>query len=64
MNNKTSSLSLKHIGLLLDSLQYCLSVDTDLSLSKANMKDIIYKPLCTTEFLFNDLLNHHRERNK
>ncbi|KAG4094631.1 hypothetical protein H8356DRAFT_1360514 [Neocallimastix lanati (nom. inval.)] len=35
-----SSLSLKCIRLLLDSLPFRFVIDSDLSLSKANMKDI------------------------
>ncbi|KAG4105031.1 hypothetical protein H8356DRAFT_1337795 [Neocallimastix lanati (nom. inval.)] len=45
MNNRASSLSLKCIRLLsLNSLPYCFGVDTDLSLSKANMRDILFTP--------------------
>ncbi|KAG4087965.1 hypothetical protein H8356DRAFT_1336635 [Neocallimastix lanati (nom. inval.)] len=39
------SLSLKYIKLLLDSLPHSFGVDKDLSLSKDNMKDILYIPL-------------------
>ncbi|KAG4092834.1 hypothetical protein H8356DRAFT_1357573 [Neocallimastix lanati (nom. inval.)] len=45
-----SSLSSKHIRLLLDSLPYPFSIDADFSLSKANMKAISYTLLYTKSF--------------
>ncbi|KAG4087354.1 hypothetical protein H8356DRAFT_1433738 [Neocallimastix lanati (nom. inval.)] len=57
-----SRLSVKRIRLLLVSFPYCFVVDMDLSLSKANIKDII-NTASYDELLFIDLLNHHRWRN-
>ncbi|KAG4094337.1 hypothetical protein H8356DRAFT_1428039 [Neocallimastix lanati (nom. inval.)] len=46
-DNRTSSLFFK---LIRHSLSYCFDVDADLSLSKVNMKDILYTPHYTTSF--------------
>ncbi|KAG4108510.1 hypothetical protein H8356DRAFT_1415862 [Neocallimastix lanati (nom. inval.)] len=43
-DNKAFSLSLKCIKISIDSSSYLFGVDEDLSLSKANMKDISLTP--------------------
>ncbi|KAG4094350.1 hypothetical protein H8356DRAFT_1428052 [Neocallimastix lanati (nom. inval.)] len=46
-DNRTSSLFLKCIRHLLDSLPYCFGIKSNLSLSKNITKDISYTPLYT-----------------
>ena len=49
-DNRTFGLSLKRIRLSLNFLPYCFGVNTDLSLSKTNVKIIPYTPLYTMDF--------------
>jgi len=49
-NNRITGLSHYRTRFSLDSLTYRFNVDVDLSLSKANMKDIPYKLLYKTDF--------------
>ncbi|KAG4100992.1 hypothetical protein H8356DRAFT_1323016 [Neocallimastix lanati (nom. inval.)] len=62
-DNRTSSCFLKHIRFLLNSLPYCFGVETDLFLSKVNMKDIPYMSLNMMGFFSSiNKNNYHSER--